>query len=273
MFTTAGVHSLRKAATDHVRAAADSKTTYGKEFSRLAYGLGENEFLQTVCKSNIFRKAIVELTGSPLLMADAQAFELEKGKTGFAWHYDSLSFRFIRPEDAGYSLWIPLDKICAESTGGGMAYVSESVLSAHMNFQLSNLLSTRLVSGQSISSISLPLASIFETPSLLTSLMEENKEEDSFEPGDAFFFRKTVWHRSSPLTTQAPSSRLAIVIRFLDWRSRFDKVMYEGEFDTGGGVGMGMDWGKPKQATYGSQFIDVEHGDEIRTSRFCGPLI
>lgn len=36
---------------------------------------------------------------------------------------------------------------------------------------------------------------------------------------------------------------------------------------------MGADWGKPKQTTYGAQFTDIEHGEEIRNSQFCGAII
>jgi hypothetical protein len=49
--------------------------------------------------------------------------------------------------------------------------------------------------------------------------------------------------------------------------------MFEGESETGGGVGMGKDWGRPTQAAYGAQFTDIDHGDEIRTSKFCGPIL
>lgn len=49
--------------------------------------------------------------------------------------------------------------------------------------------------------------------------------------------------------------------------------MFEGETESGGGVGMGADWGKPKQTTYGAQFTDIEHGEEIRNSQFCGAII
>jgi len=213
------------------------------------------------------------MIGNPLIMTDAQAFELKKEKAGFAWHYDSLSFRYIRPSDPGYSLWIPLDRIRPQEHGGGMAYVPENIFSARMNFQLASLLSGKMMRREPIDEISAPLSRIFETPSTLTSLLEEQKQEDAFELGDALLFRKSVWHRSTPLTPAAPESRLAIVIRFLDWRARLDQVMFEGETETGGGVGMGADWGRPTQTTYGGQFTDIGHGDEIRASKFCGAII
>lgn len=273
LLTPACIAILRDEALRYLAASEDSGTTYGSEFSRLTYGLGEREALQAICTSTPFRRTVVGLIGNPLIMTDAQAFELKKKKAGFAWHYDSLSFRYIRPADPGYSLWIPLDRIRPQEHGGGMAYVPEDIFSARMNFQLSSLLSGKLMQGASIDEISASLSKIFETPSTLTALLEEQKHEDAFELGDALLFRKSVWHRSTPLTPAAPDSRLAIVIRFLDWRARLDHVMFEGETETGGGVGMGADWGRPTQTTYGGQFVDIKHGDEIRSSKFCGPII
>jgi len=54
-------------------------------------------------------------------MTEAQGFEWSKSRTGFPWHYDSLSFRYIRPQDSAYSIWIPLDKVDVERGGGSMA--------------------------------------------------------------------------------------------------------------------------------------------------------
>jgi hypothetical protein len=48
--------------------------------------------------------------------------------------------------------------------------------------------------------------------------------------------------------------------------------MFEGESETGGGVGMYVNWGKPTQTAYGYQFFDVDYSEEIRGSKHCGPL-
>jgi len=160
-----------------------------------------------------------------------------------------------------------------ERGGGGMAYVPENILSAKANFQISSMLSSKMARGESLDEIAAPLGQIFSTPSLLTGLMEEHQEEDDFEPGDAFFFTKSAWHRSGPLKTEGPDFRLAVTIRFLDWRSRLDRIMFDGESESGGGVGMGTDWGRPEQTTYGAQFTDIANGEEISNSRHCGVII
>jgi hypothetical protein len=101
LFTAECISALREEALRHLKAASDLNTNYGSEFKRLTYGLGETETLRDIYTATPFRKAVVELTGGPLIMTDAQAFELSKEKTGFEWHYDSLSFEpprgFRRP--------------------------------------------------------------------------------------------------------------------------------------------------------------------------------
>jgi hypothetical protein len=273
LFTQDCIFSLKRTALQRVISASDINTNYGNTFRRLSHDLGETEIVRKIYSSLPFRKAIGSLTETRLIVTEAQSFELSKKKTGFPWHYDSVSFRYIRPQDPGYSVWIPLDTVDAKRRGGGMAYVPENIFSGKSNIHLSSLLSRKLVKGESISEIADPLQKIFSTPSLLTEMLEEHKEEDDFLLGDAFVFTRSVWHRSSPLLENGADSRLAVTIRLLDWRSRLDRMMFEGETESGGGVGMGMDWGKPKQTSYGSQFTDIAHGDEIRESRFCGPII
>ncbi|ESX98314.1 phytanoyl-CoA dioxygenase family protein [Mesorhizobium sp. LNJC405B00] len=272
LFSPACIQALREAALLNIRSASDLDTKYGSGFKRLTYGLGQTTALRHIYTANSFRKAVVGLIGDPLIVSEGLAFELSKGETGFTWHYDSLSFRFIRPVDPGYSIWVPLNRIDPDR-GGGMAYIPESLLSGLFNFQLSSLLSKKMRKGGDISVMSSPLQKIFSTSSLLEEVFEENKLEDEFDLGDALLFTKSVWHRTTPLKKSGPESRLAIAIRLLDWRSRLDRGMFEGETDSGGGMGMGVNWGKPKQTFYGSQFVDVADGDELRKSRFCGPII
>ncbi|CDX37985.1 conserved hypothetical protein [Mesorhizobium plurifarium] len=272
LFSRECILALREAALLNVRSAKELNTNYGAAFNRLTYGLGEAAVLRRIYTANSFRKAVISLVGTPLIVSEGLAFELTKGETGFTWHYDSLSFRFIRPVDPGYSIWVPLDKVDPD-IGGGLAYVPERILSGSFNFQLSSLLSREMSDGKDISVISSSLRQIFSKSGCLEAIFEKSKFEDGFDLGDALLFTKSVWHRTSPLKEHGPNSRLAIAIRLLDWRSRLDRGLFEGETESGGGVGMGVNWGKPKQTSYGSQFVDIADGDELRTSRLCGPII
>ena len=49
--------------------------------------------------------------------------------------------------------------------------------------------------------------------------------------------------------------------------------MFEGKSESGGDVGMGVNLGKPTQTAYGSQFIGIMDGKEIRSSKYCDPII
>ena len=267
------IQSLKQAARSKVISARESKSAYGDSFSRLTYDLGTTDAVKNIYSSIAFRTALVTLIGHPLIMTESQSFELTPHKEGFAWHYDSLSFRYIRPQDAAFSVWIPLDPIDNSGQGGGMAYLAEDIYSAKANFQMASLLSRKMVAGVSVEDFSAHLRAVFQTPSLLTDLFEAYKTQDDFEVGDVLLFTKSMWHRSEPLLPGPLATRLAVTMRFLDWRSRLDKTMFEGESESGGGVGMGVNWGRPTQTAYGSQFIDINDGEEIRTSTYCGPVI
>ncbi|WP_372096813.1 hypothetical protein [Tistrella mobilis] len=192
--------ALRAEALKSVVAARDIGATYGDTFRRLTYALGETDTFKAVYTARAFRKVLGTLTGTRLIMTEAQGFELNSERNGFPWHYGSLSFRFIRPQDMGYSIWIPLDPIDPTGQGGGMAYIPETLFSARGNFQMSSLLSARLIAGESIADISAGLAQVYnENSILMTGLFERHREEDHFAVGDAFVFNKYVWHRSSPL--------------------------------------------------------------------------
>ncbi|MBB1613078.1 hypothetical protein A9978_11520 [Pseudomonas sp. UMC65] len=271
--TAHAIEALKHEAGARVISARDAKSAYGDSFNRLTYDLGRTEVLKRIYSSTAFRTALVTLTGHPLIMTESQSFELTAHQQGFAWHYDSLSFRYIRPQDAAFSVWIPLDPIHNAGQRGGMAYVPESLYSAKANFQLASLLSRKMAAGLSVADFSAHLRGIFNTPSLLTEIFEEHKSQDDFALGDVLFFSKSLWHRSEPLLPGPLQARLAVTIRFLDWRSRLDRTLFEGESESGGGVGMGVNWGKPTQTAYGSQFTDIDDGEEIRTSRHCGPII
>lgn len=149
------------------------------------------------------------LGGHPLIMTESQSFELTPLKQGFAWHYDSLSFRYIRPQDAAFSVWIPLDPIDNAGQRGGMAYLAETIYSAKANFQIASLLSKRIAAGVSVEDLSAHLRSIFSMPSLLTEIFEENKTQDDFDLDDVLLFTKSMWHRSEPLLPGPLDTRLA----------------------------------------------------------------
>lgn len=268
------IDALRVVASGGVVSAESIGATYDNTFSRLSYSLASADIFRAIYSSAAFKTAMGELIGTRLIATESNGFELTPGREGFPWHIGSLSFRFIRAEDMGYSVWVPLDEIDPDGQGGGMAYVPEGVVSASLNFQLGGVLSEKLLAGESIDETTGALDRLFGfSGELTTGLFEERKVEDSFNVGDVLLFNKNIWHRSSPLKPGPMKSRLAVNMRFMDWRSRLDLTRFHGEADTGGGVGLGVDFGRQKQTQYGSQFTDIKDGDEIRTSRYCDEII
>ncbi|MDR5860871.1 hypothetical protein FZZ93_11920 [Halomonas eurihalina] len=239
----------------------------------MAYGLGDTELFQSLYRSENFRNILVSMIGSSVIATDAQCFELSSDKQGFEWHYDSISFRYIRPRDPGYSLWIALDPVRRDSQGGGMAYMPESVFSGYANFQLSSLLSKEVSEGRSVYELSCKLKEVYKTPGFLTELFEKYKHQDDFDSGDALLFRKTTWHRSDVLLKGELKTRSAVTIRLLGSESRLDKDMLAGETESGGGLGLGLNWGRADQANYADRFTDIENGELIRNSQFSGFLV
>jgi hypothetical protein len=274
LLTAQAVKELRSAAKARVAAARDIGATYGKDFERLSYGLGESDIFKKIYTSNAFRTVFGELVATRVIATECNGFELSPGKSGFPWHYGSLSFRFIRAEDMAWSVWIPLDPIDTSGQGGGMAYVPENLVSCGANYQISAILAEMKKREEPFEDITASLDRLFGFEGRFTTdIFERNKVEDSFALGDVFVFNKNVWHRSSPLRPGHLKSRLAVNMRFVDWRSRLDTERYEGEAETGGGLGLGVDFGHQRQTTFGSHFTNIAHGDELRRSCFCGEII
>ena len=268
------VEALRNVTERKIVSASSIDATYGDTFSKLSYGLADNEIFKLIYTSRQFKRIIGDLVNTRIIATECNGFELVPGSTGFPWHYGSLSFRYIRPEDMAWSIWFPLDPIDPTEQGGGMAYVSQDIASCAIHYQLSSILSKLKNNQKDFTEITSALNALFGFEGKFTSDIFENFAiEENFNVGDAFIFNKNVWHRSAPLLEGHLKRRLAVNMRFVDWRSKLDMERYHGEAETGGGLGLGVDFGSQKQTSYGSHFTDIEDGDELRDSKYCGEII
>lgn len=273
LLTPSAVELLRELADSQLRPCRIGAAAHGDGFSRLTHQLGQIGILERLYRQPAFAQVLTRLTGSRLIMSEAQSFELGVGRSGFAWHYDSLNFRYIRPQDPAFSLWMPLQPIRPELQGGGMAWVPLSRFSAQANFQFSRLLAEKLARGAAIDAFSTHLRQTYCTPGVLTDAFEEQRIEEAFDPGDALLFSKYLWHRSSPLLPGDLPRRQAVTLRLLDWRARLDPLLQEGETRSAGGLGMGREGGPLNPQSYGSRFVDIPPGAPIRSSAHCGPIL
>lgn len=273
LLTPAAILQLRELANSQLRPAPSGTSAHGDGFSRLTHRVTQVGILERLYQQPAFAQVLTRLTGCRLIMSEAQSFELGVGRSGFAWHYDSLNFRYIRPQDPAFSLWMPLQPIRPQLQGGGMAWVPLSLFSAQENFQFSRLLAGKLARGESVAEFSAHLRQTYCTPGVLTDAFEEQRIEEAFDPGDALLFSKYLWHRSSPLLAGDLERRQAVTLRLLDWRACLDPLMQEGETRSAGGLGMGLDGGPLNPVSYGSRFVDIKPGAPIRSSAHCGPIL
>jgi ectoine hydroxylase-related dioxygenase (phytanoyl-CoA dioxygenase family) len=228
-----------------------SSSSYG-DFARLGYNL-HSSILEEVYSSPDLANLLNQLTCRNLRFTQAMGFELKPNKTGFNWHVGVQAFHYIMPDDFACSLWIPLDRVDTKDQHGGMAYVSRSVYSASEYFRLVY----QLVQQENITDLLTPQA--FDDSQYASNLesviLEKNKIEDDFEPGDAFLFDKFVWHRSCALREGPMPSRMAFVLRFIDEKSRFSRKFLEG-------LDVSREkFGKPLQTLYGYRFSELQDGE------------
>ncbi|MDF2399515.1 hypothetical protein GWQ44_28550 [Pseudomonas sp. 3MA1] len=273
LLTPTAIEHLRELADSQLRPSRTSTPAHGNGFSRLTHQLGQIGILERLYRQAAFAQVLTRLTGCRLIMSEAQSFELQTGRSGFAWHYDSLNFRYIRPQDPAFSLWLPLQPVRPQGQGGGMAWVPLSRCSAQANFQFSRLLAERLAQGLPVNELSNHLRHLYCPPGVLSESFEQQRIEDSFDPGDALLFSKYLWHRSSPLLAGDLQRRQAVTLRLLDWRARLDPLLQDGETRSAGGLGMGREGGPLHPQSYGSRFVDIQPGAPIRSSAHCGPIL
>ncbi|ERO60738.1 phytanoyl-CoA dioxygenase family protein [Pseudomonas piscis] len=270
LLTSAAIEPLRQLVEQQLRPA---QARAGEGFNCLTHRLEQDGILRQLQGQPALAQVLTYLTDSRLILCEAQGFELGQGRSGFAWHYDSLNFRYIRPQDPAFSLWLPLQPVRPEAQGGGMAWVPLSLCSALGNFQFSRMLAQQLALGESITELSELLCQTYASPGPLTERFERQRIEEAFEPGDALLFSKYLWHRSSPLLAGELSRRQAVTLRLVAAQARLDPLLQDGETRTTGGLGMGQERGALKPLSYGSRFVDIQAGDLLSSSAHCGPLL
>ncbi|MEM9213851.1 MAG: hypothetical protein AAGD25_05845 [Cyanobacteria bacterium P01_F01_bin.150] len=202
---------------------------YSGELSKIGYDI-DGSIVQNIYSSKIFKDILNKLTSQELTFMQGIGFEVEVAQSGFPWHHDIYSFCYTRPDDFGYTLWIPLIPIDTQKQHGGLAYVSRQVHSARYYFNLAYRLATSKnfpdsYQADSLQDVNFQYASKFEN-----LVLEENKIEDDFALGDVLLLDKTIWHRSCPLNKGLFPSRMAYVIRFIGSNSRYSQKSVEGTY-------------------------------------------
>lgn len=201
---------------------------YSGELSKIGYDI-EAEITQEIYSAKNFQHILKQLTDNRgAAFIQGIGFELESGQQGFNWHHDILSFCSVMPEDPAYTIWTPLDPINTKAQHGGMSYVSRKIYSARNYFDLVYQLVQQANIPEFSKTKDFKNWGISYASPVEQFLLDNNKVEDDFEVGDALLLDKYIWHKSCPLDHGVLTSRKAYVMRFLDCRARYSKILADG---------------------------------------------
>ena len=260
LFTDEAIDKLRNLITQshQVKRVPES---YSGDFSRVGYDL-EDVVTKKIYSHENFKNTLKQLIANELIFTQGVGFELKPNKKGFNFHLDLVSFNFIKPEDLGYSLWIPLVPINTKEQHGGMAYVPKKVYPPSGYYSLRY----ELIQNQKFAEFSqtkdFNYFEFFYTSKLEELVLEENKVEDDFEVGDALLLDKFVWHRSAPLKEGKLPSRMAYTMRFVDVQTRYSKIFLDGLYS------LIKSNGDDTLTSFGYKLKDLQEGDLISKSKF-----
>ncbi|NEO74156.1 hypothetical protein [Moorena sp. SIO3H5] len=260
LFTEETIDKLRNltAQSNQVTRVPES---YSGDFSRLGYDL-ENTVTKKVYSQENFKNALKQLIANELIFTQGVGFELKPNRKGFHFHLDLVSFNFIKPEDLGYSIWIPLVPINTKDQHGGMAYVSRKAYPTFGYYALRYELIQHKDFAEFCQTEEFNYFEFFYASKAEEMVLEKNKVEDSFEVGDALLLDKFVWHRSVPLLEGKLPSRMAYTMRFVDSQARYSKIFLDGLYS------LIKSNGDDTLTSFGYKLTDLKDGDFISKSKF-----
>lgn len=174
-----------------------------------------------------------ELCGEELGCTQIAVLELEAGKRkGFSWHFDNFSFCYIDPDASGHTFWLPLQPIDVAKQHGGMFWVHQDDFSGKARMQQWAYYQHvdkehKMPNGKYAEAFhaQYPLDWVGAFDNLM---MEDLKQECSFEPGDALLFSRYTWHRSQDLLANGPiQKRTAIIFRLVDLDGKINRTLFQ----------------------------------------------
>lgn len=264
IFTPDAVARIRECAEHKIEEQADG---YDADAMRIAYRLHQMPPMVSILSDPALAQVLTGLTGCGLVPTESQAFELTKDRGSVPWHFGYISYGYVRARDMGFTLWVPLGDIDAETTGGGMAYVPEHIISARHGYDVGSMLAPEILSGDDPTDL---LEAFDASHRAMVPFFEKHKVEDSFQVGDALLFNKYVWHRSAPWLVDTGARRLGIAMRFVADTARIDRVRWQAEYTFGGGISTGQ-----RRAVMAgnedrySRFADIGDGELVTSSADC----
>lgn len=246
--------------------ASDAMASLGTVY-KFGKNLGlDRETMAEICADPILVDLRKRLSDLRWAYTQSLTVGLTTDRKGLNWHFGVDSFNFVGPEQDGITMWIPLDPIDPKKQGGGMALVSEHIYSGRGTVKLLYRFISRFRSEPE------RLRDVFAFEKayrpVAEPILEENRVEDTFAPGDALVFNRHVYHRSCPLLEGPMKTRDAFVLRFIDESGRFDYEFYETMKKFSEVTG----WQKPSHFAVELKEAGLEEGEPVIDSPIVLPF-
>lgn len=229
LFTPAAVEGLRALLADQLRAqSGEAPQGVGRDGGDSQFAGYSNNLdlrgalMEDVRRSPEFRRLCAGIDDGRWLLTQGLGFEIKPGLRGLAWHWGFRSFAFIGPEEQGYTLWIPLDDVDPAGQNGGLPVVSERVYSGR---EETKLLAHYCRAHADDELVQRAAANFVPFCALRNAVLERERVEQAFCPGDALLFNRFVFHRSAPFLAGPQARRRAFVVRLLPASARFDPAL------------------------------------------------
>lgn len=225
----AGVALLQQASNEDFR-PEDHSPHFAPEFDRYS-----NQFVSRTRRLKGLLDALSgplsELVQRDIVFTQGIVFELRTGTRGYRWHFDNLSFCFIRPEDLAFTLWVPLTPIRVKEQNGGILLVDRRDFCARSRMQQWAYHERRRDADEDLGRrLAVGKQAQYEDRwygAYDLEMLEDLGQERDMDVGDALIFDRFTWHRSQRLAPGPIETRTTVAFRAVDADARFDKALFE----------------------------------------------
>jgi hypothetical protein len=140
------------------------------------------------------------------------------------WHTGALEFSYIRVNDPGFTVWIPLDPVGARHPGGMLELIPEGIYSGRdLNRMFSAFLKGFLNDPQMIRRV---MTQEKANEALRTSIFEHYKVSFACNPGDVVIYNRYLFHRFTSQKSNFSGLRRSLALRMVGADSCLDMDLY-----------------------------------------------